>query len=131
MVDYFNMQHNYLYVHMHMRLFYVNVQHSYIDMQHNYLNIRRIHVNMRRNCVIMRSKLCHIIILHVDMLYLACTGQKYATNLFILSIKYHILKTWILYQSYYRFGLPVRYERLNLWYWILILLIFHYLRLIL
>ena len=46
-------------------------------MQHNYVNMRLIYVNMQHNYVNMR--LIDIIMLHVDIIYLACIGQKYAT----------------------------------------------------
>ena len=50
---------------------YVNMQHYYVHMQHNYINVGDDYVT---------TQVMPVILLHVDIKYLACEGQKYATR---------------------------------------------------
>ena len=97
MQDYVRMQHNYV----HIRLIYINMQHDYVDMRHNEIFMSTCNMIMSTCDIIMLTcglnYLVHVCdqnylaywhkkvacehnhMLHVDINYLACRGQKYAT----------------------------------------------------
>ena len=70
------------------QIIHVNLQHNYVDMQHNLrfvLTIIIFHVdiiklqNVQHDYIPCGQKSHVNMILHIDMIYLACWGQKYVT----------------------------------------------------
>mgnify|MGYP003691759771 CR=1 FL=1 len=80
----------------YMRHIYVNVQLNSVNMQHNFVIMLDNYVNMHLNFPVCWHK--KVAILHVDIIYLACRGEKYPTICFVPVVsKLNIIELcWIL-----------------------------------